>query len=143
MPNDHLPAGSAPRRLDVREQVTFTWHFGTVQRIGWGVMVAIVLLGLSGVLGSGGVFSRRAFDGAEVPVVMRVGRVEHLKVFSGRAADLGPEAGNWLDVGDGTAVGPMGDWVVLPVTPRQAGLARLRLATGPDRSVEVKIPILP
>jgi hypothetical protein len=140
MPNDHLPAGRASRRLDVREQVTFTWHFGTVQRIGWGVMVAIVLLGLSGVLGSGGVFSRRTFDGAEVPFVMRVGRVEHLTVFGGRDADLGPHAGNWLDIGPGTTVG---DWVVLPVVPRNAGVAPLRLATGPDGAVEVKIPILP
>jgi hypothetical protein len=140
MRNDHLPASGAPGHLDVREKVAFTWHFGTVQRIGWGVMVVIVLLGLSGALGAGGVFSRRIFEGAEVPAVMRVGREEHLRVFGGRDADLGPHAGNWLDIGLGTTVG---EWVVLPVTPLQAGLARLRLATGPDESIDVTIPILP
>lgn len=119
--------------LQVAEQVEFTWRFGTVQRIGWAVMVLVVLMGLAGFSGAGGPFSRRALGAAEVPSVMRAGRVDHMTIYreSGPDAALGPLAGDWLDIGHGTPAGAAGERIVLPITPRKIGIAKLQFR--PDR----------
>lgn len=133
--------GSDNSKLEVREQLTFTWHFGTVQRIGWVVMALFVLAALAGFTGAGGPFSRKVIGAAEAPAVMRVGREDHVTVYqTGDAAALGPMAGDWLSIGHAT---PSGDRIVLPVTPRKMGVLTLQLPTGPGEVAEVSVLILP
>jgi hypothetical protein len=135
--------GSDNSKLEVREQLTFTWHFGTVQRIGWAVMTLLVLAALGGFTGAGGQFSRKVIGAAEAPAVMRVGREDHVTIYqTGEAAALGPMAGDWLKIGHATPAGPAKDHIVLPVTPRKMGVLTLQLPTGPGEVAEVSVLIL-
>jgi hypothetical protein len=131
------------RKLHVHEQVEFTKRFGTAQRFGWAFMALVMMAALGGLTGAGGPASRVEIGAADLPVVMRVGRQDYMKIYqdSSGVAKLGPLAGNWLEIGSGTSAG--GQSVVLPVTARKSGLARLRIPTGPDEAVEVSVLILP
>ena len=140
-----VTTGSDNGKLEVREQLKFTWHFGTVQRIGWAVMALVVLAALGGFSGAGGTFARKVIGAAEAPTVMRVGREDYVTVYqTGDAiAALGPMAGDWLKIGDGTPTGMSKDHIVLPVTPRKIGIRTLMLPTGPGTVAEVSVLILP
>ena len=137
-----MTTGSENRKLEVREQLKFTWHFGTIQRIGWAIMAVLVLAALGGLTGAGGLLSRNLIGAAEAPAVMRVGRVDHVTVYrTGEAITaLGPMAGDWLDIGLAT---PAGDRIVLPVKPRKMGILTLQLPAGPGEVAEVSVLILP
>lgn len=140
-----MTTGSDNGKLEVREQLKFTWYFGTVQRIGWAIMALVVLAALGGLSGAGGLFSRKMIGAAEVPAVMRVGREDFLTIYhTGDAiSSLGPMAGDWLKFGHGTPAGLASDHVVLPVTPRKMGVVTLQLPTGPGDFAEVSVLILP
>lgn len=140
-----VTTGSDNTKLDVREQLKFTWHFGTVQRVGWAVMALVVLAAVGGFSGAGGPFSRRVIGAAEAPAVMRVGREDHVTIYqAGDAiAALGPMAGDWLKIGHGTLTGMTRDRMVLPVMPRKAGVVTLQLPTGPGEVAEASVLILP
>jgi hypothetical protein len=131
------------RKLQVPEKTVFTWRFETAQRICWALMALIVVAALSGLTGAGGPLSHLALGLAEVPTVMRVGRTDYITVYSADGSDtgLGPTAGTWLGIGSGTQAGP--DRLVLPVTPRQTGLARLTVPTSTGQTVETTVLILP
>jgi hypothetical protein len=137
-----VTTGPENRKLEVREQLKFTWHFGTVQRIGWAIMAVFVLAALGGLTGAGGLFSRKLIGAAEAPAVMRVGREDHLTVYrtGGAKTALGPMAGDWLDIGLAT---PAGDRIVVPVRPRKTGILTLQLPTGPGEVAKVSVLILP
>lgn len=129
--------------LQVEERENFTRRFGTVQRLGWGAMALVVLSAIGGLTGAGGAVPRAVQGFAEVPLVMRVGRPDHLTVYGSPAASLDPSLAEWLDVSDFAPALPRSERRILTVTARKAGLAYLRLPIGREEVAEFPVLVLP
>lgn len=56
--------GGSRRTLDIRDDLVFERREWFVQRVGWGVLVAILLLAIAGLLGKGPLSRATASDGA-------------------------------------------------------------------------------
>lgn len=132
--------------IELRQDSGFTRRFSRVQRVGWSLFVAIVILTLAGLTGGGGLWAREQAGAANWPRVMRVGASETLQTIA--PLHLDPAVGRHFAVefltptaeADGRQV------IRLSIRPRAAGLVSFRLETGlsgPKARVQVTVLILP